>query len=211
MSTHTAAEQEALAAAWLGAPLDEWMADPVARRIMIRTAIGYEFDEAGGANKDLFLTFVSREWLIDRAETLIGDACLSGSGRCWRMRRRPGLRDPGGRCGFFGGPAVYIAAAGKFSLCQNRNPGRIDRHGQSPGESRLKMAGRPRKSALELLIAGTWRRDRHGGRSLSPTDPLGAPPAHLSPEQRRCWCEVAACAPWLRFPDRGPPRSTHVC
>ena len=73
MSTHTAAEQEALAAAWLGAPLDEWMADPVARRIMIRTAIGYEFDEAGGANKDLFLTFVSREWLIDRAETLIGD------------------------------------------------------------------------------------------------------------------------------------------
>ena len=72
------------------------------------------------------------------------------------------------------------------------------------------MSGRPRKTALELLIAGTWRKDRHGGRSLSPTDPLGAPPAHLSPEQRRCWYEVATCAPWLRLPDRGP-LEIYVC
>ena len=64
------------------------------------------------------------------------------------------------------------------------------------------MAGRPRKTALELQIAGTWRRDRHGGRSLSPTDPLGPPPPHLGPEQRRCWFETVVAAPWLRLPDR---------
>ena len=66
------------------------------------------------------------------------------------------------------------------------------------------MAGRPRKTALELLIAGTWRRDRHGGRTLSPTDPLGPPPPHLTPEQRRCWLETAVVAPWLRLADSGP-------
>ena len=64
------------------------------------------------------------------------------------------------------------------------------------------MAGRPRKTALELLIAGTWRKDRHGGRSLSPSDPLGPPPGHLGAEARRCWSELSACAPWLRLPDR---------
>jgi hypothetical protein len=72
------------------------------------------------------------------------------------------------------------------------------------------MAGRPRKSALELLIAGTWRRDRHGGRSLPPTDPLGNPPAHLGPAVKKIWREVAASAPWLRLPDRGP-LEVYVC
>ena len=65
------------------------------------------------------------------------------------------------------------------------------------------MAGRPRKPALELLVTGQWRRDRHGGRSLSPTAPLGQPPKHLSAEARRCWREVAGSAEWLRHPDRG--------
>ena len=72
------------------------------------------------------------------------------------------------------------------------------------------MAGRPRKTAPELLIAGTWRRDRHGGRSLSPTDPLGAPPPHLTPEQRICWLETATSAPWLRLPDR-PQVELYAC
>ena len=72
------------------------------------------------------------------------------------------------------------------------------------------MAGRPRKTALELLIAGTWRRDRHGGRTLAPTDPLGPPPPHLTPEQRRAWLETAVAAPWLRLPDR-PQVEIYVC
>jgi hypothetical protein len=66
------------------------------------------------------------------------------------------------------------------------------------------MPGRPRKSTLQLLIAGTYRKDRHGSRSQDPTAPLGGPPKHLSADQRRCWREVAVSAPWLRLPDRGP-------
>ena len=65
------------------------------------------------------------------------------------------------------------------------------------------MPGRPRKSVSQLLTQGTYRPDRHGDRSLSPTAPLGQPPKHLSPEQRRCWREVAGSATWLRHPDRG--------
>ena len=65
------------------------------------------------------------------------------------------------------------------------------------------MPGRPRKSTLQLLTQGTYRPDRHGDRSLSPAAPLGQPPKHLSPEQRRCWREVAGSATWLRHPDRG--------
>ena len=65
------------------------------------------------------------------------------------------------------------------------------------------MAGRPRKSALELITSGTWRQDRHGGRTLSPTTPLGPPPASLEPAERRVWREVAGSATWLRHPDRG--------
>jgi phage terminase small subunit len=64
------------------------------------------------------------------------------------------------------------------------------------------MAGRPRKTALELLISGTYRKDRHGSRSQEPTAPLGGPPKHLSAEERKVWRETAASAPWLRHPDR---------
>ena len=38
------------------------------------------------------------------------------------------------------------------------------------------MVGRPRKTELELLVTGQWRRDRHGSRSQGPTDPLGDTP-----------------------------------
>ena len=65
------------------------------------------------------------------------------------------------------------------------------------------MAGRPRKTELELLVTGQWRRDRHGSRSQGPTSPLGNPPKHLGSEARRAWREVAGTAPWLRAPDRG--------
>ena len=69
------AEREAFCSS---APLAEWMADPVARRVMIRQALGFEFDVAAGASKDL-LSFFSREWLIDRAETLIGDRDITST------------------------------------------------------------------------------------------------------------------------------------
>ena len=65
------------------------------------------------------------------------------------------------------------------------------------------MTGRPRKTELELLVTGQWRRDRHGARSQGPTSPLGDPPKHLGPEARKAWREVAGTAPWLRAPDRG--------
>ena len=65
------------------------------------------------------------------------------------------------------------------------------------------MPGRPRKSTLQLLTQGTWRPDRHGGRSLSPTTPLGQPPTCLGPAERKAWREVAGWATWLRHPDRG--------
>ena len=64
------------------------------------------------------------------------------------------------------------------------------------------MPGRPRKTELELLISGQWRRDRHGSRRQGPTALLGDPPKHLSLEARKAWREVAGNAPWLRGPDR---------
>ena len=65
------------------------------------------------------------------------------------------------------------------------------------------MPGRPRKSALQLLVSGQWRADRHGGRALSPTAPLGQPPTCLGPAERKAWREVVRSATWLRHPDRG--------
>ena len=65
------------------------------------------------------------------------------------------------------------------------------------------MPGRPRKTALQLLVDGTWRRDRHGSRELPPTAPLGPPPRHLGVEARTAWRETAASARWLCRPDRG--------
>ena len=66
------------------------------------------------------------------------------------------------------------------------------------------MAGRPRKSALQLLVQGTYRKHRHDGRTMPPSAPLGAPPDHLSAAAKKAWREVAAggASAWLRRPDR---------
>ena len=72
------------------------------------------------------------------------------------------------------------------------------------------MAGRPRKTELELLVTGQWRKDRHASRSQGPTRRLGNPPKHLTPEQRRVWRETASVAPWLTAADR-QPLELHCC
>jgi hypothetical protein len=72
------------------------------------------------------------------------------------------------------------------------------------------MAGRPRKTELELLVTGQWRRDRHASRHQGAAAPLGNPPRHLTPEQRRVWREVAGVAPWLTAADR-QPLELHCC
>ena len=66
------------------------------------------------------------------------------------------------------------------------------------------MAGRPRKSALQLLVQGTYRKHRHDGRTLPHSAPLGAPLDHLSAAAKKAWREVAAggASAWLRRPDR---------
>ena len=64
------------------------------------------------------------------------------------------------------------------------------------------MTGKPRKTELELIVSGQWRRDRHGRSSASKTAVLGPPPADLGPVERKVWREVADSALWLERPDR---------
>ena len=65
------------------------------------------------------------------------------------------------------------------------------------------MPGRPRRTELQLLVAGTWKPGRHGRPKLSPEQPVGDPPSCLGPAERKVWRETASSATWLRHPDRG--------
>lgn len=67
-------------------------------------------------------------------------------------------------------------------------------------------AGRPRKDAHALRLAGTWRADRHAGRAAVAQFPTTTPaevppaPAHLSDRARDVWAAIVTA--W----DLEPPK-----
>ncbi len=77
--------------------------------------------------------------------------------------------------------------------------------------------GRPPKPLTDLILSGTYRKDRHSGRIVAaltpptpsaetprqraPLPPLGRWPSHLSADERKLWISTSKARPWLTTAD----------